>query len=39
MWGKAILGAVIAVLVAVWLAAFWFSFMDPRVLLPKWRMW
>jgi hypothetical protein len=27
MWGKAILGAVIAVLVAVWLAALWFSFM------------
>src|SRR5262249_25520750 len=37
IWGRVILGAVIAVLVATWLAAIWLSFADPQWLLQKWR--
>jgi hypothetical protein len=32
-----ILGAVVVLLVVVWLAAIWLMLMDPRALLPKWQ--
>jgi hypothetical protein len=37
MWGRFIIGAVVVVLVAVWLAAFWLMLIDPQASLAKWR--
>jgi len=37
MWGRVIIGAVVDVLVVVWLATIWLMFVDPRALLPKWQ--
>ncbi|MGB6313666.1 MAG: hypothetical protein WBG13_14070, partial [Pseudolabrys sp.] len=36
MWGRIIVGAVVIVLVAVWLATIWIMFADPQVLPWKW---
>jgi hypothetical protein len=35
MWGRVIIGVVYIVLVALWLAAIWFLFVHPKVLMPK----
>jgi len=37
MWGRVILGAMIVVLVVVWLAAVCLLVMDPQTLLQKWQ--
>jgi hypothetical protein len=37
MWGKVILGAVIVVLVATWLAAIWILLVDPSQFFAIWR--
>jgi hypothetical protein len=37
MWGRVIIGAVVVVLLIVWLAAIYLMVVDPRTLLQKWQ--